>query len=258
MRRALAACVEAFPHQVSVVSAGSVCQQRDNPPVVPQRAAALVALLLLCALGVSSSASTARAAEEKFSAPKAVTFVLGDSLAFGFQRAKFLAGLPNPDPANFDTGFADVFAARLAATPPGRGSTLVNLGCPGETTVTFLNGGCLYTQSGFHLHVDHAGSQMAAAVATLEAHRGQVSPILISLGANDLLALANLCGINPACIGPLLPGVLAVVAQNYVVIMMRAGLWRKTGSLVADHPRHRDGPSRLEEHGRAPRRQGVP
>jgi lysophospholipase L1-like esterase len=159
-----------------------------------------------------SMASAAWADEAKFSAPKNFTLALGDSLAFGFQEAKFNA---NPfDLAQFHTGFAFLFTQRLAQTAPGAGAVLLNLGCPGETTTSFLNG-CAYQEAGLPLHFHYSGSQMDAAEALLHTHRGQVSPILISLGANDALAVLDICPtFDPACVGANLPGILATIGQN--------------------------------------------
>src|SRR5262249_7170222 len=135
----------------------------------------LLAVVFLCGL---SSPSWAEA--PKFSAPKAFMLGLGDSLMFGFQETKFVAGWPDPDPATLNTGLADVFVARLAETAPGKKTALVNFACPGETTGSFLNGACPYKVA-FRLHQDYTGAQMDVAEAFLEVHRGHVSPILISL-----------------------------------------------------------------------------
>src|SRR5262249_56250230 len=65
----------------------------------------------------------------------------------------------------------------------GRGGTdrtlrLVKLGCSGENTGTMLNGGiCSYRR---------AGSQAAAAVDFLRAHRSRVRLVTIDIGANDI------------------------------------------------------------------------
>jgi lysophospholipase L1-like esterase len=45
---------------------------------------------------------------------------------------------------------------------------------------------CIYHPP-FALHSDYSGSQIDAALAVLRAHPGQVSPITIDIGANDLL-----------------------------------------------------------------------
>lgn len=174
----------------------------------------LLAFLLVWVIG-----STAWAEEPKFSAPRTFMLALGDSLAFGFQQAKFTS---NPfDLAQFHTGFAFVFAARLAETAPGKKTILLNLGCPGETSGSFLAGPCLYHAAGFPLHVNYDGAQIDAAEAILEAYRGQVNPILISLGANDVLGLVGFCELDPGCIGAFLPGVLAALADNYDQVLAR-------------------------------------
>src|SRR5205814_4187272 len=50
------------------------------------------------------------------------------------------------------------------------------LGCPGEASTSMINGGmCRY----------RAGSQLAAAVAFLQAHRGRVVLVTLDIGAND-------------------------------------------------------------------------
>jgi lysophospholipase L1-like esterase len=92
---------------------------------------------------------------------------LGDSLAFGYQ--------PNGD---FTHGYVnDLFKALHQEGV----KDVTNYGCPGETSSTFINGGC------------PAGgppppyTQLAAAVAFLQANAGNVSPVTLDIGANDVL-----------------------------------------------------------------------
>ena len=172
----------------------------------------LLGFLMLTML--ASMTPTAAAQEPMFSAPKEFVLALGDSLTFGFQQTKFVA---NPDPSNFNTGYVDDFARRLTATPPGRDARVVNYGCPGETTSSFLTGPCSYHATfGLPLHDNFDGSQIDAAVAFLAAHRGQVGPILVSLGANDILDLITACGgFDPGCITAAFPNVLAALSANY-------------------------------------------
>jgi lysophospholipase L1-like esterase len=105
-------------------------------------------------------------AAHSFSA--AYYLALGDSLSQGVQ----------PDAAGVSVetgqGYADqLYAALLPAHP---GLRLVKLGCPSETSRTMIDGGiCRYP----------AGSQLAAAVAFLRAHRGRIFLITIDIGAND-------------------------------------------------------------------------
>src|SRR5512132_3298290 len=94
-------------------------------------------LSVLAATLVLLAAPAAQAAPPpKHNPPKSIYLALGDSLAFGFQEAKFDANLPTEDPAVFDTGYVDDFAQKLRAIDPK--IQTVNLGCPGETTDSLL------------------------------------------------------------------------------------------------------------------------
>jgi lysophospholipase L1-like esterase len=90
---------------------------------------------------------------------------LGDSLAFGFQ--------PHGDHTH---GYAHDLSTMLQS----QGMTdHANLGCPRETTSTFITGGmCPYPSS----------SQLATALAYLrQPHAGQATLVTLDIGANDLL-----------------------------------------------------------------------
>jgi lysophospholipase L1-like esterase len=106
--------------------------------------------------------------------PKKYYLALGDSLAFGYQ----------PD-LNFKQGYADDFFSNLK----GHGvKNLANMGCPEETSSTFMNGGCPYT---FLHKYFYLGAQLNAAVNYLHNHAGQVSPVTLDIGANDVLGDIN-------------------------------------------------------------------
>jgi len=100
--------------------------------------------------------------------PATYYLALGDSLSQGVQ--------PDSAGASVETGqgYADqLYEALLPAHP---GLRLVKLGCPGETSRTMIDGGiCRYP----------GGSQLAAALAFLRAHRGHIFLITIDIGAND-------------------------------------------------------------------------
>ena len=141
-----------------------------------------IAFLLLFIFVPSALASGGNQAQ-RFSlvGPKAHYLALGDSLAFGFQ----------PD-LNFNHGYVDDFFSNLQ----GHGvKDVANMGCPGETSVTFLNGKCPYP---FLRKYPYIGSQMNAALTYLSANAGQVSPVTLDIGANDLLPDINSsnCQIN--------------------------------------------------------------
>ena len=168
--------------------------------------ALLSALGLLVLAAIPASASTSK---PKFDPPKSYYLALGDSLAFGYQQSRFIANFPTESPSAFDTGYVNDFAGRLRGIDPA--IETVNLGCPGETTSSYLAGGCPYTAQGFGLHRAYGGAQMDAAISFLKAHPGEVSPITIDLGANDV----NACGADQTCIA----GAIATVGENMAGIL---------------------------------------
>jgi lysophospholipase L1-like esterase len=152
-----------------------------------------------------------------FARPAAYYLALGDSIAYGLQPDKVDAGLP---PSKFDTGYVDVFAARMRASSPHL--RVVNYGCPGESTTTFLAGGCPWLADRTHrLHDPFHGAQMAAALAFLRAHRGQVNPITVTLASNDLSAFENACHNDLGCVRARAPRAIAAFASRLSTILER-------------------------------------
>lgn len=150
-----------------------------------------VTAALLSALALTATALTATAAAPpRFSPPKEFSLALGDSIAFGQDEtlvAEILSGTYAPE--NFAKGFVDLFEARLATLSVGIDT--INYSCPGETTATFVAGGC-WLRSTFGpvpLHDDYsvATSQLEVALEFLREHRGEVSPVTLTLGSNDFL-----------------------------------------------------------------------
>jgi len=129
--------------------------------------AAAVATAVTACSGAAPSAPSAGPAGRPI--PASYYLALGDSLAQGVQ--------PDAAGASVETrqGYPDQVYAALRPRHPGL--RLVKLGCPGETTSTMTDGGsCRYP----------GGSQLAAAVAFLRAHRGHVFLVTDDIGANDL------------------------------------------------------------------------
>ncbi len=172
---------------------------------------------------------------------------LGDSLAFGYSQAKFNSLFPNENPAAYNTGYVDDFAKVLRFLNPRL--QVVNDGCPGETTDSFINGPCQY-QLLFPLHHPYSGgptsSQLSDALAYLEAHRGRVSPITLDIGANDALGvIKGVCNLEPLCIAGQAPALFAHIAGNLgsILAQVRAkapnaqiivlGLYNPFGSSLA-------------------------
>jgi lysophospholipase L1-like esterase len=167
---------------------------------------ALVSALAVFVLAaVPASASTS---QPKFNPPKSFYLALGDSLAFGYQGYKFTANFPTENPSAFATGYVDDFATMLQGIDPG--IQTINFACPDESTVTFRSGQCPYTAFGFSLHNGYSGSQLDAALGFLHAHPGEVSPITIDLGVNDV----NVCTDTTCALAQ-----IQVVAVNMGIIL---------------------------------------
>jgi lysophospholipase L1-like esterase len=151
--------------------------------------------------------------------PQSYYLALGDSITYGLQPDK-----PNAAarPSAFDTGYVDVFAARLRKLSPK--IQVVNYGCPGETSVTFARGGCPWLAEGRKLHDAFRGSQLTAAVSFLRAHRGQVSPITLTLWGNDLLPLSAK--------GKRAPSAIAAFASRFNSILHRLRVAAPTAEII--------------------------
>ncbi len=98
--------------------------------------------------------------------PKKHYLALGDSLAFGYQ--------PNQD-------YTHGYVPDLFQNLQDEGTKdVTNYSCPGETSTTFIQGGCPFAPQG-------APAQLNAAVAFLQQNAGKVSPVTLDIGANDVL-----------------------------------------------------------------------
>ncbi len=153
--------------------------------------------------------------------PQLSYLALGDSLAFGYQQAKFNSLYPNENPAAFNTGYVDDFSRVLRFAE--RNLQVVNDGCPGETTESFIDGPCQY-QLAFPLHHPYVGgpssSQLSDALAYLHANPGSVNPITIDIGANDALGLIeSTCKLEPTCIVREAPALFAHIGSNLGLIL---------------------------------------
>lgn len=118
---------------------------------------------------------------------------LGDSLATGVQptgRAE--------TQFRTDDGYADQLASIARLSLPHLRT--VNLGYPGESTTTMINGG---------LTTYPHGSQIEEAVAFLRTHRGSIEFVTLDIGFNDLPAYTlESIPIGMASISRNLPGIL--------------------------------------------------
>jgi lysophospholipase L1-like esterase len=171
------------------------------------------------------SAAQAGAAHQ---APKSYYLALGDSIAYGVQPAKVDKGLP---PSRYDTGYVDVFGKRLRGIVPE--IQVVNYSCPGESTVTFVRGGCPGRGDVKGLHDSYRGTQLAAALAFLAAHRGRVSPITITLWGNDINPVAEACQGDFACIQKKAPAAIAAFESRLGDILGRLRKAAPAADIVA-------------------------
>jgi lysophospholipase L1-like esterase len=154
-------------------------------------------------------------------APQISYLALGDSLAFGYSKAKFDELYPEENPADYNTGYVDDFAHLLKLGDPSL--QVINDGCPGETTESFINGPCAY-QLEFPLHHPYVGgptaSQLSDALAYLGAHPGTVNPITIDIGANDALGvIETTCKREVECVVKEAPALFAHIASNLGLIL---------------------------------------
>ena len=100
---------------------------------------------------------------------------------------------------------------------------VINDGCPGETTESFIDGPCTY-QLSFPLHHPYVGgtssSQLSDALAYLHANPGTVSPITLDIGANDALGvIKGTCKKEPECVVKDAPALFAHIAANLGLIL---------------------------------------
>lgn len=149
---------------------------------------------------------------------------LGDSFAFGFHLVQYQQEQASNSysPASFNDGYdADFFSQLKAVISPLQE---INYSCPGETTDTFINGGCPNHTNTLPLHTNYpvSQSQLQAAVNFLQSNSNNVKTITIDIGVNDAINLANLCQPQSTpvqCYNTNTQGVLNKVQQNYDTIL---------------------------------------
>jgi lysophospholipase L1-like esterase len=163
------------------------------------------ARLLLCAAVVVAFGALVLAPAAGAIGPGNTYLALGDSLAYGYHQAQFQQELKEKgfvEAANFNDGYVDDFGATLKLLNPKL--KIVNDGCPGETTETFIKGsgvGGAYCAGGptgtpfpkAFLHHAYPGTQLEDALA--RAKEAGTGTITLDIGANDILQfLGHTCG----------------------------------------------------------------
>ena len=137
-----------------------------------------ITLAILLLFAVAPAALAASSAQPNWpTGLKQHYLALGDSLAFGFQ--------PNGD---FTHGYVNDLFQMIQSEGV---KDVTNLGCPGESSSTFINGGCTGAPPPPY-------TQLGAAVAFLQANAGKVSPITLDIGSNDVLPdlASSTCTVN--------------------------------------------------------------
>jgi lysophospholipase L1-like esterase len=166
------------PQKTPLSRFGDVILRRPITMIGSRRVRLMAAALLLALLPVAHPATATTPV-----GPRTFYLALGDSLAWGYQ--------PNWDIVQ---GYAeDLYLHLLRRSTffhlPPRGTFFeVNMACSGETATTFITGGCPFAR---FKKYPYAGPQLAAALTFIRQHRGQVSPVTIDIGANDMLPLVN-------------------------------------------------------------------
>jgi lysophospholipase L1-like esterase len=113
---------------------------------------------------------------------------------------------PSDPPVRYDLALGDSLAAGVGATAPADsyaalierdqqayipGLQLMDLGCSGATTASFIaGGGCTYS----------AGSQLAAAESFLRTNGRRVAFVTIDIGINDIDGCMSTTSVDPACV----------------------------------------------------------
>jgi lysophospholipase L1-like esterase len=171
-------------------------------PVRIALAVAVAAALAAC----SGPATSARS--HVASVPATYYLALGDSLSQGVQPDAAGTSVPTGQ------GYPDQLYAMLHGSQPAL--QLMKLGCPGETTATMIHGGiCQY----------RGASQLAAAAAFLNAHRGHVVLVTIDIGANDPEDCGSAAGLRAltSCLGTNLPKVIGNLGTILTRLRAAAG-----------------------------------
>lgn len=173
-----------------------------SPRTSRTRLAGLAAVLLLAAATVACSSggggdstTTLPVPSEPDGGADAGFYVsIGDSYAQGYQ--------PDADggPADYTKGYAYLLPELAAAK--GYDLDLVNFGCGGATVGSLTDDdGCRAGARSPSGPVYEDESQLEAALAFLEANRGQVDLVTISIGGNDVTRCARGDDDPVACVG---------------------------------------------------------
>jgi lysophospholipase L1-like esterase len=173
---------------------------------------------LLAGAGLLAGVLPASAASPAGHRPPPVYYLaLGDSLSQGVQPATppLPPGVSLGQSIETDQGYANDLAAHYSPAVHG-GLRLEKLGCPGETSTSMLTGAgspCSYPQ----------GSQLAAAVAFIRAHRGEIGLITLDIGANDVDGCVTNGTISETCVASGVAAIGSDVPKIFAAVRAAAG-----------------------------------
>jgi lysophospholipase L1-like esterase len=162
-------------------------ETRGRPGVVPpemEPMRKLVVLILLAALAAVGAVPATAAAKTR----TRYYLSLGDSLGAGYQRTATGADSLTPN------SYANLIHKRLKRRNPK--IKLVNYACPGESTTSYINGGCR-----FPIDESQKTSQSARALKFIRKNRKRLVLITMSMGSNNFLECVKGLAIDIACIG---------------------------------------------------------
>lgn len=142
-----------------------------------------------CVFCFALGSASARPVRKPLVSRGSTYLALGDSVTFGYQEPTVVPA-PNYNNARSFIAYPQLVGRMLRLK-------VVNAGCPGETTASFINasaqsngcensiqGGPVY-RTHFPLHVRYRGSQLAFAISYLRKHRS-VRLVSLMIGANDV------------------------------------------------------------------------
>ena len=153
-----------------------------RPPRVFTRGVAIVAATLAMLAGVGATGAGAAGAATVTSG---FYLDIGASVSVGIQPTPH-----HPSGHRTHHGFANDLIAYEASH--GLSLTLTQLGCPGESVATMVNG-----QDGCY----HAGdSQLADAITFLNTHRAETGLVTIDLGFNSVVPCLRTAVVDPTCV----------------------------------------------------------
>ncbi|MHB1905779.1 MAG: GDSL-type esterase/lipase family protein [Acidimicrobiales bacterium] len=162
----------------------------------------VIALVGAVALGVAPGPA---GADSTTPVTNGFYLALGASESLGWQPT-----LAAPDGQRTDQGYANDLVAFEAAR--GVHLDLTQLGCPGENTATMISGADRCYRS--------SGSQLASAVAFLEAHRGEPGIVTLDMGFNNVMSCMRAGVVDATCVSAHLAVVRTELA--YIVTTLKA------------------------------------